>query len=140
MQTALKTFSRMIAMSLVLIATSAFVIQGAASAPGHSHAAEPCHADSGVSVEHSHIEAQDQSLDHVTNDASATPFPKSHDHGSSSADSCCGKFCSAIACVAAPELMPVKYDLQNPLGVSSQVPRGIGPSGLKRPPRTIGMT
>lgn len=140
MQTALKTLSRMIAISLVLIATSAFVLQGAALASGHSHATESCQPDLGVSVGHSHTEAADWSYDHVPNDASGTPSPKSHDHGSSIADSCCGKFCSAIACVAAPELMPVKYDLQNPLGVSSQVPRGIGPSGLKRPPRTIGMT
>jgi len=130
----------MIAMSLVLIAMSAFVLQGAALASGHSHATEPCQPDIGVSVEHSHTEAAERSHDHVPSDASGTPSPTSHDHGSSNADSCCGKFCSAIACVAAPELMPAKYDLQTPLGVSSQVPEGISPSGLMRPPRTIGMS
>lgn len=61
-------------------------------------------------------------------------------HASSSAESCCGKFCSAVACVASPELASTKYVRQNTLGISSQAPQGIGPSGLKRPPRTIGMT
>lgn len=140
MRTALKTFSRMIAMSLVLVATFAFVLQGAALAAGHSHAAEPSQSDSGVSEEHSHTEAADQSHDHAADDASGSLPPLSHDHVSSSAESCCGKFCSAVVCVLSPELVSVKHDLQNALEVHSQVPEGIGPSGLKRPPRTIGMT
>ena len=138
MQTALKTFSRMIAISLVLVATSAFVLQGAALASDHSHA-EPWQSDSGVSVEHSHNEAADEPHDHATDDASGTPSI-GHDHVSSSAESCCGKFCSAVVCVLSPGVFSVKHDLQNALEVHSQVPEGIGPSGLKRPPRTIGMT
>jgi hypothetical protein len=141
MRTDLKTFVRMMAMSLVLVAAAAFVVQGDALAKGHSHGAEPCQTISDAQT-HSHDGAAAHSHDQSAGEHSAHDNADSisHDHASSSAESCCGKFCSAVACVASPELASTKYVRQNTLGISSQVPQGIGPSGLKRPPRTIGMS
>lgn len=131
----------MIATSLVLVAMVAFVLQGAALAKGHSHGAEPWQTNSDAHA-HSHDEIAPHSHDHVAdgNAPAASASSVSHDHASSSTDTCCGKFCSAVICVTSPDLVSVKYDRQSALRVHSQVTEGIGPSGLKRPPRTIGMT
>lgn len=150
MRTAVKRFARKIAMSLVLVATAAFVFQGAASAQGHRHTDAACHNGSADKAAHSHdavpahshAAAADHSHDNVATDHASQDTAKSldHDHTSANADSCCGKFCSAIVCVESPELAPLKFEPQSSQAVQSQVPEGIGPSGLRRPPRTLGIT
>lgn len=150
MRTAVKTLARMIATSLVLVATAAFVLRGAASAQGHRHADAACHTGSADTAAHSHdavpanshAGAAGHSHDDVKTDHASWDTAKSlgHDHASANADSCCGKFCSAVVCVESPELASLKFELQSSQAVQSQVPEGIGPSGLRRPPRTLGIT
>lgn len=150
MRTAVKTFARKIATSLVLVATAAFVLQGAASAQGHRHADAACHTGSADTAAHSHdavpahshAAAEVHSHDNAVADHALQDMAKSldHDHASANADPCCGKFCSAIVCVESPELSPLKFERQSSQAVQSQVPEGIGPSGLRRPPRTLGIT
>ena len=150
MRTAVKTFARMIAASLVLVATAAFVLQGAALAQGHRHSDAPCQTGSADTAAHSHdaapahfhADTAGHSHEQIATDYASGYAAKSidHDHASANADSCCGKFCSAVVCVVSPELSAVKFELQSSQAVQSQVPEGIGPSGLKRPPRTIGLT
>jgi len=149
MRTAVNKFARMIATSLVFLATAAFVLQGAALAQGHRHADAPCHTGSADTAAHSHdavpahSHAADavHSHDHLATDHASQDTAKSpgHDHASANADSCCGKFCSPVVCVESPELAPLKFELQSSQAVQSQVPQGIGPSGLRRPPRTLGI-
>ena len=139
----------MIAASLVLVATAAFVLQGPALAQGHRHADAPCQTGSADTAAHSHDfssctfprRSRGSLHDQVATDHAAeyTEY-LGHDHASANADSCCGKFCSAIVCVVSPQLASVKFELKGSPTVESQVPEGIGPSGLKRPPRTLGLT
>ena len=147
MRTVLSTYARMIAVSLVLVATAAFVLQGAGSAQGHSHATTPVHTTPAGAAEHpgdldrDHADTRHahHSHDHGAHDHSLAGDPEPSTAGAGSGDSCCGKFCSTIACLAAPALALVKLPPQTAPTVGRQVPEGIGPSGLKRPPRTIGM-
>jgi hypothetical protein len=137
----------MMALSLVLVATAAFVLQGA-SAQGHSHASAHVHAASGGEADHSHdhdhhgsdASHAGHSYDHGGAGHAATGDPESSMAGFDDNGSCCGKFCSSVVCVSPPSLGAMKRPPQHSAIIRSQVPDGIGPSGLKRPPRTIRMT
>ena len=151
MMTAVKTFMQMIATSLLLVAITAFVVQGAASAQGHRHADTPCHGGSGATVAHSHLAAGGhaessssvgQAHEHAATDDAVGDGEElsGHEHGDAKTGSCCGKFCSALVCVASPGLASVKLPLQRSPVVENQVLESATAKGLKRPPRTIGMT
>ena len=150
MRTARKKFAQMIATALVLVAALAFILPGSASAHGGFHADAPCPADSGVAAvaDHNAVPApshrgatahtQDRAAaDQASSDAAIS---MSHANEASNTKLCCRKLCSAFVCALSPDVASAKQPLRNALAVHSQVPEGIGPSGLKRPPRTIGMT
>jgi len=138
----------MIAVSLVLIAAAAFVLQGAGSARGHGHASAPVHTQAAAAADH----PADCDTDHADTGHAHHPHGHgAHDHssagdpapstaGSHGGDSCCGEFCSTIAWLATPALVLVKLSPQTSPTVGRHGPEGIGPSGLRRPPRTIGTT
>jgi hypothetical protein len=137
----------MIALSLVLVATAAFVLHGA-SVQGHNHATAHVHAATGGAAAHAN--------DHDHHGSDASNAEHSHDHGApghtvtgdaepsmagfDENSSCCGKFCSSLMCVSPASVATMKRPPQHSATIRSQVPDGIGPSGLKRPPRTIRMT
>jgi hypothetical protein len=135
---AMRTFSRLIATSILLVTMAVFVLQGATSASSHSHGgqvstvAAPAH-EHGTVGGHSHDDAV---ADHAPFDRSA---PSEDDHGFAQTESCCGTFCSAVLCVIAPTLDSARIGTHKAPALQSMVPDGIGPEGLKRPPRTIGM-
>jgi hypothetical protein len=146
MRTLSSTFARMIALSLVFVATTAFVLQGA-SAQGHNHATAHYHAKSGGAAAHSHDHDHHDSgvgAEHTHEDAApghtVTGDPEPSMAGFDDSGSCCGKFCSSVLCVSPPSLATMKRRPGPSAIIRSQVPDGIGPSGLKRPPRTISMT
>lgn len=149
--TAVMTLARMIATSLVLVATAAFVLQGAASAQGHRHADKPCHTGSGVTVAHSLVAAGGHSefssaVGHAHEHAAADDMfgddaeLSGHELGNAKGNSCCGKFCSALVCVASPGLASAKLPLQRSPVFESQVLESATAKGLKRPPRAFSMT
>lgn len=142
MRTLSSTLARTIALSLVLLAIVGFVLQGA-SAQGHNHATAHDHADCDVALHaHDTLEAghAGHPQGHETVDHEVTDDPEPSMAGFDDDGSCCDKFCSSVMCVPSPSLATATGRPEPSAIMQSQVLEGTGPSGLKRPPRTIGTT
>lgn len=131
--------------SLMLAAMASFVLHGAAMAGFHPHNAwaagcgpvaahahqTPGH-DHGDGIVHVHA---DQSAD-VANHDGAAP-----DHRAGGTDGpCCSSVCSVTLGVPGIDVVSVPMRAARTLNPESQVGSGIDQGGLKRPPRTPGIT
>lgn len=143
MRTLSSTLARTIALSVVLLAAVGFVLQGV-SALGHNHATAHDHADCVDVAAHAHDTLETGHAEHPQGheavDHEATDDPEPSMAGFDDDGSCCDRFCSSVMCVLSPSLATATGRPEPSAIMQSQVPEGTGPSGLKRPPRTIGMT
>jgi len=135
---AMRRFFRLISTSILLVAMAVFVLQGATSV--HSHGERPLPVASVAVPVHAHGAVGEHSHNHTIADhaPAGQTSPLEEVHGFAQAESCCGTFCSAVICVVAPALDSARIGPYGGPALQSQVPAGIGPEGLKRPPRTIG--
>lgn len=145
MAAALKHLRRRVA-SLMLAAMASFVLHGAAMAGFHPHQAgtagcgpAAAHAQQAQGHDHGdgfvHVHA-DQAADVADHDYGAAP-----DHHAGGADGpCCTTACSVTLAVPGIALASAPMRQARTLKPQSQVGSGIDQSGLKRPPRTPGIT
>ena len=130
----------------MLVATTSFVLHGAAMAGFHAHGAGSVSCKPAVSYGHSahghaHHDHGDGVL-HVHAEQTANAAA-GHDHGSAGErhtdgddGPCCSSVCSVTLSASGPEAMSAPIGHAAALLPVSQVGSGIDPSGLRRPPRT----